>query len=42
VPIATFQVPERALAVQLRDSERSLLVHETLGHKIFARHGRSL
>jgi hypothetical protein len=42
MPIAAFQVLERAFAVQLGHSERGLLVHETLGNKIFARHGRSL
>lgn len=42
VPIAAFQVLEHALAVQLGNSERSLLVDETLGQEIFARHGKSL
>src|SRR4051812_18030932 len=40
--IAASQVLERALAVQLGDSERGLLVYETLGNEIFARHGRGL
>ena len=39
VPVAAFQVPERALAVQLGDSERCLLVQTRLSNEIFARPG---
>ena len=42
VPVAAFQVPERAFAVQLRDGERGLLVDEALGNEVLACHGRIL